>query len=94
MKRLNNSQLAREILEKVSFDDIRNCKDGIRAYRGFFYTPKQSEEDWAAKKMEEMKAAGFQVEFIKTDGNYYVPFKGDAPVHKQSHYCLVFKRLD
>jgi hypothetical protein len=95
-KRLNNAQLAREIESKLYLGQghIRVSKGQFKIYKGFFWTPKQSEPDWAATITEKLKENGFPLSFVEICGDHYRPFKGGAPVHLGSHYCAVFNRTD
>lgn len=96
-KRQSNAALARAInnLCYLGEGHIRVVKGKIRIYRGFFWTPKQSEYDWAHALDLKLKALGFTNLLLEqVDGNHYMPFRGGDPVHRNSHYCAVFKRID
>ena len=96
-KRQSNAALAREIAEKLYLEDghVRVVKGQIRIYRGFFWSPKQSEDDWATALANKLKDHGFTNLMLEmVDGNHYMPFRGGDPVHRNSHYCAVFNRTD
>jgi hypothetical protein len=96
-KRQSNRALARAIDEALHLGEghIRISKGKFRIYRGFFWSPKQSEYDWAQALDLKIKAAGFMNLLLEDiDGNHYMPFRGGDPVHRNSHYCAIFKRID
>ena len=97
LKRQSNAALAREISDKLCLGEghVRIVKGQIRIYRGFFWTPKQSEYDWAEALNKKLQENGFTNLLLENlDGNHYMPFRGGDPVHRNSHYCAVFARTD
>lgn len=97
LKRQSNAALVREIYNKlfISNGHIRVVKGQIRVYKGFFLCPKMSEEEWAKNIESELIVNGFtNLVLERVDGNHYMPFRGGCPVHKNSHYCAVFNRVD
>lgn len=95
-KRLNNAQLAREITDKLQLGNghVRVSKGQFKIYKGFYWTPKQSECDWAGEVLAKLKENGFPLAFAEICGDHYRPFRGGDPVHKGSHYCAVYNRTD
>ena len=84
-------QIALGLANGISADAIRIVKGELRVYRGFYYRPKESTEEWMERMRSDITACGVHVDLLGYDREDYIPFKGDAPVWKQNHDVARFR---
>lgn len=72
----------------VGTDKVSRLKNGnFKFYKGFFYTHGYCEDKYAAKLAHELEAEGYSARAVDT-GEVWLPFKGGAPLTKQSHWWV------
>jgi hypothetical protein len=69
---------------------IRQVKGEICIYKGFFYRPPLSADDYAQTWLAEAACVGITLRLVGVTTEDYIPFKGGAPVWKQNHFCARF----
>lgn len=78
---------AAEVQDNVIGVDLVTVSKGVyKAFRGFFYTNGGS---WQA--LASRVRAAYPSAVILDGGEVWKPFKGGAPVNKQSHWWVTFR---
>ena len=72
-------------------DMISKTKSGNFIFRkGYFYTGGQDEDILVRRLEEKLFKLGLTAKLIDC-GNHWAPFKGAAPIQRQSHFYVEFK---
>jgi hypothetical protein len=78
-----------QIRESVhGVDMISRKRNGNILFRkGYFYRFNQNEESLANSIIEQLTTVGLKARVVDS-GDHWAPFKGSAPVAKQSHFYV------
>lgn len=82
-----------EIAYKVDVDEVSRSSEGSFVLRkGYFYHPSADLGTWASNITLQLKNL-LGIDFVELDrGDEWKPFKGGAPLKKQSHYWVKIKQ--
>lgn len=87
MEQSFNTRAVKKALVGSYFDEVAKRKDGTYiARRGFYYSHGQTVDTFI-----EYVTKTFPMAEIVGSGEVWKPFKGGAPLSRQSHWFVVFK---